>query len=45
MPDRRRFYMKLMIEEYGIAAAFLLLGGAILRMMEMLLTMIAGGMP
>jgi hypothetical protein len=37
--------MKLLIEEYGIAAIFLLLGGAVLRMMERLLTIIAGGLP
>jgi hypothetical protein len=45
MPGRRCFYMKLLIEEYGIAAILLFLGGTILWMMEMLLTMIAGGMP
>jgi hypothetical protein len=37
--------MKLLIEEYGIAAIFFLLGGSILRMMETLLIMIAGGLP
>jgi hypothetical protein len=37
--------MKLLIEEYGIAVLLLLLGGTILRMMEMLLTVIAGGLP
>lgn len=37
--------MKLLLEEYGIAAVFLMLGGAILRMMQILLTQIAGGLP
>jgi hypothetical protein len=37
--------MKLLIEEYGIAAILLFLGGTILRVMEQLLTVIAGGLP